>query len=126
MGFWIFMMVTVLLIPLSMMIFGKMFSKAAPAKINSLFGYRTTMSMKNEETWKFAHTYFGRIWYVAGLIALFPSIVAMLFVLGKEKDTVGYVGMILCLLQMLPLFIPILFTEVALKKEFDKDGRRIL
>ncbi len=34
MGFWIFMMVMELLIPLIMIIFGKLFSKKAPKEIN--------------------------------------------------------------------------------------------
>lgn len=49
--------------PLLMIIFGAIFRKAAPKKINSLYGYRTTMSMKNRDTWEFAHHYFGRIWF---------------------------------------------------------------
>jgi len=47
MGFWIFMCVTVLLIPFLMISFGGLFSRSAPKEINSAFGYRTSMSMKN-------------------------------------------------------------------------------
>lgn len=46
MGFWIFMCVTVLLIPFLMISFGGLFSRSAPKEINSAFGYRTSMSMK--------------------------------------------------------------------------------
>ena len=62
MGFWIFMFAVNLLIPLVMVIFGAIFIKTAPKKINFLFGYRTERSMKNEDTWKFAHTYLGKLW----------------------------------------------------------------
>lgn len=54
MGFWIFMLIMDLLIPFTMIGFGKMFLKKAPDQINYVFGYRTSMSMKNQDTWVFA------------------------------------------------------------------------
>ena len=51
MGFWIFMLIMDLLIPFTMIGFGKMFLKKAPDQINYVFGYRTSMSMKNQDTW---------------------------------------------------------------------------
>lgn len=50
MGFWIFMLIMDLLIPFTMIGFGKMFLKKAPDQINYVFGYRTSMSMKNQDT----------------------------------------------------------------------------
>ena len=67
MGFWIFMLIMDLLIPFTMIGFGKMFLKKAPDQINYVFGYRTSMSMKNQDTWVFAHHYCGKIWYICGL-----------------------------------------------------------
>ena len=61
MGFWIFMLIMVLLIPLMMIGFGRLFLKKAPGTINAAFGYRTSMSMKNKDTWEFAHRYCGRL-----------------------------------------------------------------
>ena len=54
--FWIFMLLFVLMIPLTMIYFGRRFFKSPPKSINATFGYRSTMSMKNQETWKLAHT----------------------------------------------------------------------
>lgn len=51
MGFWFFMLIMDLLIPFTMIGFGKCFLKKAPDNINSVFGYRTSMSMKNKDTW---------------------------------------------------------------------------
>ena len=51
MGFWIFMLIMDLLIPFTMIGFGKMFLKKAPDQINYVFGYRTSMSMKIQDTW---------------------------------------------------------------------------
>ena len=50
MEFWIFMLIMDLLLPFTMIGFGKYFMKKAPKEINSVFGYRTSMSMKNKDT----------------------------------------------------------------------------
>ena len=49
MGFWIFMFLMTLWIPLTMIGFGRYFQKKAPKEINAAFGYRTKRSMKNRE-----------------------------------------------------------------------------
>lgn len=124
MWFWIFMLIMNLIIPLSMIGFGKYFLKNTPKEINSVFGYRTTMSMKNRDTWDFAHKYFGKIWYICGLVLLPFSIILMFFVLGQNKDIIGILGIILCFIQIIPLIGSIFPTEKALKKNFDKNGNR--
>lgn len=124
MGFWIFMLASDLMIPFTMIGFGRYFLKTAPEEINSLFGYRTTMSMKNKDTWIFAHKYCGRLWYTGGLIMLPISIVVMLPVIGKTEDTIGTIGGILCVVQMIFLIGSIFPTEKALKSTFDKNGNR--
>ena len=124
MGFWIFMLVMILLIPITMIGFGKLFLKQAPGEINAVFGYRTTMSMKNKDTWEFAHNYCGKLWYRCGLFLLPLSVIPLLFVIGKNEDIVGTIGGIVCMVQMVALLAPIFPTEAALKKNFDKDGNR--
>lgn len=124
MGFWIFMLVMVLLIPLSMLLLGRYFIKTSPAKINYIFGYRTSMSMKNQDTWQFAHHHFGKTWYICGLVLTPLSVLGMLPTLGKGSSAVGTAGTVLCTLQLLPLLLSIIPTERALRKTFDKDGNR--
>ena len=55
MVFWIYMLVMALLVPSAMIGFGWLFMRRTPKTIQSLFGYRTAMSMKNKDTWEFAH-----------------------------------------------------------------------
>lgn len=124
MGFWLFMLIMNLLIPFSMIGFGRYFLKNAPKEINAIFGYRTTMSMKNNDTWEFAHKYCGKIWYICGLVLLPLSIVLMFFVIGESGDTVGTLGGFLCAIQLIPLIGSVVPTEKALKKTFDKNGKR--
>ena len=124
MGFWVFMLFMVLLIPLIMVLFGRYFIKRAPENINYLFGYRTNLSMKNEDTWKFAHKYIGNIWYKWGLIMLPISVLLMVFVIGKSEDTIGMLGAVISVVQILPILVTIVLTEKALKKNFDEEGNR--
>ena len=79
------------------------------------------MSMKNQDTWQFAHRYCGKLWLRLGWILVPLSIVPMLFVSGKNIETIANAGLAVSCLQLLPSIIP---TEIALKKAFDKNGRR--
>lgn len=124
MGFWIFMLIINLMIPLMLIGFGKLFQKSAPKEINPLFGYRTTMSMKNQDTWSFAHAYFGKYWYRLGFVLIPVSVIPMLFVTGAKENTVGMVGGAVCTFECVCMLIPIYFVERALRRTFDRDGKR--
>ena len=124
MGFWFFMLAMGLLFPAIMMLFGAVFTKTAPKKINYIFGYRTIMSMKNRDTWEFAHKYFGKLWFRLGLLLIPITVIPMLFVIGNTQNVVAAVGLIVSLVNTVTLIVPIFFTEKALNKAFDKDGNR--
>ena len=98
--------------------------KSAPKKINRIFGYRTKMSMKNCDTWEFAHKYIGKLWLRFGLLLIPITVIPMLLVLGKNENVVGTVGLIVSFINTVVLIIPIFFTEKALNSAFDKEGRR--
>lgn len=118
------MLIMDLLIPVVMIAFGKMFMHKTPRDINYIFGYRSSMSMKNKDTWAFAHKYCGRLWYVVGWILLPLSVIPFLYILGKDTDAIGMVGMIVCVVQLLPLIGSIIPTGIALRKTFDENGNR--
>ena len=122
--FWIFMLAMDLLIPGVMIGFGREFQKNPPTEINPGYGYRTTMSSKNQDTWDFAQRYMGKVWYQAGRVLLIPSAVPLLFVLGQDVGTVGMVGLAASGVQLVVMLGSILVTERALKKNFDKNGKR--
>ena len=124
MGYWLYMLGVCLVIPLTMMIFGRHFMHSPPKEINGSYGYRTSMSMKSRETWDFAHRYFGRLWFILGLILLPLSAAAMLFLLGESVKAIGNSSLIIMAFQLLFLIIPIFPTERALKKNFDQFGFR--
>lgn len=122
--FWLFMLAMDLLIPVCMLYFGWRFMNKPPKKISDGYGYRTTCSMRNQETWNFAHAYSGRFWFRAGWPALALSLIWMALLLGREVGTVGWSALILTAIQMFLLMAVIPATERALKREFDDLGRK--
>lgn len=124
MGFWFFMLLMNAIVPFTMIGFGKMFLNNAPGEINWAFGYRTSMSMKNRDTWEFAHKYIGKIWYTWGIFLLAPSILPLFFVINRGEDAIGTLGGIIFMVQIVFLIGSIFPTEKALRKTFDKNGNR--
>lgn len=120
-AFWFFMLLMDLLIPLSMIIFGKRFACGAPASINHTFGYRTAMSMKNQDTWQYAHRYFGKHCFVMGLVLIPFSVLPLLFVWNSNINCVGIVGGAVCAVQLILWMVLIALTEKELKRKFDSD-----
>ena len=123
MGFGIFMLIMVLLLPITMTVLGSRYMRSAPKMINPTTGYRSVRSMKSQDSWDFAHQYVGRIWFIMGLVCIPLSLLPMVLVLGKEAGEVGLMGGILVAAQMIPLgIVPIILTERALRKNFDEFG----
>lgn len=124
MWFWWFMFCCDLLIPVTMIVCGQMMWKHCPKNINGLMGYRTSRSMRNMDTWKFAHEYCGKLWWKIGWITLIPSIIIHIPFYGTEDNTIGVVGGILVTIQVIILIASIYPTERALKRNFTDDGIR--
>lgn len=113
-----FLLFTNSIIPLMMIIVGLIWKKNPPVGINWVYGYRSSMSMKNEETWKFAHMHNAKIWCRVGTIWLVVSLIPMF--LFKEhyeliSEWVTIIGLIIIITSLIP-------TEIALRRKFDKNG----
>lgn len=124
MWFWWFMLISDLALPLIMMIAGWMMWKHCPKKINGIYGYRTKRSRMNQETWKFAHEYCGRLWWKTGLIMLVPTILIFIPLIHSSDETIGMIGLIPCILQCAVMIVSIILTELALKRTFTDEGIR--
>ena len=119
------MLFCVTLVPLSMIIFGKIFSKKSPKEINMYVGYRTSMSMKNMDTWNFAHNYSGKLWYLMGMALLPVSILIMLFCVNdKTNNIIGLCTIVILIIQTIVMVFSVFLTEKELKKVFDENGNR--
>jgi uncharacterized membrane protein len=121
---WLAMFICNLLIPVIMILAGYMMYKHTPKEINVVYGYRTSRSMKNEETWKFAHDCCGRLWFKLGFILIIPTIVAMIPFVNSNETIVGIVTLIVISIQVIVLIGSIFPVESALKKNFDDNGNR--
>ncbi|MBQ9992675.1 MAG: SdpI family protein [Firmicutes bacterium] len=123
-GFWFFILFACLISPIIMIIGGNVFIKKAPQDINFVYGFRTKLSMKNPDTWKFAHAYCGRLWLKFGIMLLPVSILPLVFVFGQSYGPVSIVGCIILAVQILPLVISVSLTNKALAANFDENGNR--
>ena len=86
-----------------------------PNSINRWAGYRTPRACKNQETWVFANRYFGKLALLSGLITLTFSIGVFIH---NELMYWAFGS------QGVALVLTCVFTEMALRKEFDKDGNK--
>lgn len=120
-GFWIFMLAMDFLLPLIMVVFGKLFQHC-PEEINSVFGYRTRRSMASQEAWNFAHHACGKLWFRWGLVLLPVTVGLMLLVWGRDTGTVGLFGAVVMVVQLAVLLLSVAVVENALKRTFG-EGR---
>jgi uncharacterized membrane protein len=79
-----------------------------PKKINMFYGYRTISSMKSQERWDFSQK------YSAKELMKFGGVILPFCLLGLLDFPEKYVNIIV----ILAVFVPILTTEIALRKKF--------
>lgn len=97
-----------MLIPTMLLLIGMILYLAPPKKINSFFGYRTQLSMSNQELWYLGNKVFSKF-LIIGAVYLILINVASLFIQGYEKEiTIFY----LC--SVVALFV-IMFTMTQRK-----------
>lgn len=124
-----------LLIPATMLLFGWLWKKKPPKDINALYGYRTSMSTKNQETWNFAHQKIGALWRRIGTCLVVLTLLgfpAGSLLLAKENalsepqaaDAMGWLLLALVGVQLVVLVASIFPVERALKRAFNEDGQR--
>lgn len=119
---WVFMTGCCLLLPVLLYRFGKFFENDDSTEINYTFGYRTSRSMQNPYTWRFAQKYWGRLRKKTAAVCFVMAMIPMVLVFGKNADTVGTAGGIICMMQLIPMVATIPKTEKALKETFDDEG----
>lgn len=110
----------VMVTPLALFVIG-LFWRVHPPKLEgSGFAYRTALSSRSEEAWRFAHRHITKLWIRLGV--LLAGVSAVLMVLLKESYTVFFLWIIGG--QMVFLCISAFLVESLLKASFDEDGKR--
>lgn len=89
-----------------------------PKKINGLYGYRTSGSMKSKERWDFSQRYSAIELIKSGFILMLLSAVSLVVPIEKSIETVVSIVIILVF-----VFIPIYRTEKALQKKFADNSK---
>ena len=116
-------MITIFLLPLVMVICGMSYTKRGPKKITRLQGYRSKMSMKNRETWDFAHKNLGDLWFKLGAPLLAVTSVVSLLVFRETTKQITTWCCVIFVIQLVIMVLPVAYTEKALKENFDENGK---
>lgn len=101
-----------------MLVLGIIFLKFPPKEINSLYGYRTTRSMKTQEIWEAANAFWTKLFIKLNLISFTIPIVTY-FIYPQQLVLITIIVSTVLLLVTIPI------TEKFLKTNFDKEGNRI-
>lgn len=121
--FWCYMFISCLLMPIICIVAGRIMWKHYPKKINRFCGYRTKYSMINDNTWKFAHNYCGKLWWKIGWISFLITFIAEIFTVNSRENVISTVGGVIVALQIIALLMSIFATEKKLRKTFSEDGK---
>ena len=89
-----------------------------PKKINSLYGYRTSRSMKSQEAWDAANAYSLNLMLWVGIATTISQVILYLLVTPLNALLIACIIMCTLLVGM------IVRTESYLKSNFDSDGKR--
>jgi len=116
---WTISFFTNLGLPVLMIILGQVLLKKPPKNINGIYGYRTSMSMKNKDTWEFAHQYCGNLWVKTG-IAMLPVVVLWQVITAR----LSMWSILLAPIESAVMLVTVVLTEIALHKTFDRNGAR--
>ena len=121
--FSIFMIIMNFILPITFLIFGIIYSNCPPKKISRYSGYRSSMSMKNNKTWAFAHKAFGRILLGLGVFFLLCALATtLLVVFDCRMAMILTISTIEVFVQIGSCIISCVLVEKSLKREFDENG----
>lgn len=122
----VLLFICILIIPLIMIVIGIIYTKKKKlSKPNAFVGYRTSLSMKNEDTWFYANKLMGKVFLIFGSIILVSSSLIMIPFINKTESVINNAVIVITLVQTLLIALSAIPVEVKLRKTFDKDGKRI-
>lgn len=105
--------ILILLSPIVNLLGGVLLYMHAPSKPNSIYGYRTKNSMKNEKTWEFSNKYSSKLGIIYSIVLLIISLGLYLTVYGKYTSEIEWLYLIAYVVESI---IVISMTERRLKQ----------
>lgn len=106
-----------LIVGIFFIIFGFSLIKYPPESKNSVMGYKTTLSMKNQDTWNVSQKHSGVIAIILGVINAIFGIWSFIQPMVLNKDSMQ-------LLLLISAIVIFLIEEIHLLKLFHMDGSR--
>lgn len=98
------------------LIVGFIMMKFPPKKINGLYGYRTSSSMKNQARWDFAQHYSAQEMMKLGVILALTGLLG--FIIHANEKTATLIGISFMIALVVVLFIRV---ESAIKNKFNSE-----
>lgn len=122
MGFRVVMAFAVFLIPGIMVFFGCSMRNHPPKTINAAYGYRTAMSMINQDTWDYAQAACAKRWRIWGRILALFTLMVLILALRHPRggEWMGYYTAF----ETAALLATVAATEIDLRRTFDAKGAR--
>ncbi len=122
MAFRVFMAFAVLLIPGIMVFFGRTMCDHPPKTINAAYGFRTSMSMLNQDTWDYAQAACAKRWRRWGKVLALITLVVLIVALRRPAfaDVLGFYTAF----ETAFLLASVAATEIDLRRTFDEKGQR--
>lgn len=99
-------------------LFGFILMKYPPKSINKVYGYRTPLAMKNQDTWDEAQKHSGFIIMILGAFNGIIGVWSIALPMGINNEKVQTI------ILLVGVVIMMIFEEMHLKKLFNKDGSR--
>jgi len=107
-----------LIVSIVIILLGFLFMKYPPKSRNSMYGYRTPMSMKNQDTWDVSQKHSGFIVIILGIINSVFWIWSIIEPMAANRETVQL------LFLLIGAAVMIIIEEINLRKIFYNDGSR--
>lgn len=122
--FWL-MLACVLICPLIILFAGQAMTRMTPDKPNPFIGYRTALSMRNEDTWYFANRDCGQKFRKSAVWLCVASAAVILFAgSAASVDMLSALVMIVVAAQCVWLVVVVSLVQRDLRRTFNDDGTR--
>ena len=121
-------LVPLLFIPTIMLLMAVAFYYKQPKRVNPIYGYRTGLSMKNQDTWLVANRLASECFLYTSMSFL-AGLILVLTAIGKAH-LVSWFGSLrplfftIAVLSTVLVVLPLIVTEYRLRRIFTNDGLR--
>lgn len=100
--------------------FSFIYSKYQPKEISTIYRYRTTRSMSNNDIWEFANKVSAKYMIIACLATIIFQLLGIILSYTSEDFLLVNYGLLI-----ISLGLSIWKTEIEINKFFDKEGNRL-